>query len=548
MKPGAVAYARVSTMSQVEKDVDGDGFSIPTQIEATRRKAEALGAEMYKEFIERGESARSADRPVLQEMLDYIEANEEIRYLIVFKLDRFARSVEDHVQIRMRLQQAGVRLISCSENIDESPSGRLLEGVMSAVAAFYSQNLAQDASRGMEKKARMGGTPNKCSLGYRNVILDIDGRRIRTVEKDPVRAPIIQWAFEAYADEEWSLYDLLTEVNARGLRTRGTRRSPEHALYLSTLHAMLRNPYYTGVVSWKGVQYPGRHEPLVSEELFERVQQRLDANRNGVRQRVYSNEAKGVLFCGVCGSRLSFSYFKGGAYAYWYCLSRTSRRGNCISPYYDPERIFEAVLSVWRNLPFDESWAEALRMDLAEFLKSRRKSRTRTRAAQVRLIARLEAKQNKLVDSYLEDSEAVPISVLKRKQQELKDELRAARNALSKIDADYVDIEPYVEESLAKVLKGEAAYKQASPESRKLMNQIFEKIRIYPDDPAEAQLRQPFELMAQHATLRHKLESASRRRATGKANTPALFLRHSSIKRVLVDATGFEPVTPSVSS
>lgn len=103
----SVSYLRVSTKEQAERDGDPEGYSIPAQREANRRKSETMGAPIIEEFVDRGESARSADRPELQRMLTYVRTNLGVRYVIVHKVDRLARNRADDVTINLALQQAG---------------------------------------------------------------------------------------------------------------------------------------------------------------------------------------------------------------------------------------------------------------------------------------------------------------------------------------------------------------------------------------------------------------------------------------------------------
>lgn len=112
----AVTYQRVSTKEQASKGRRDEGFSIPAQREANARKAESLGARIIAEFVDAGESARSADRPV-QRMLEYIETH-QITYCIVHKVDRLASNRLDDVEIHRCLVEAGVTLVSATENID----------------------------------------------------------------------------------------------------------------------------------------------------------------------------------------------------------------------------------------------------------------------------------------------------------------------------------------------------------------------------------------------------------------------------------------------
>ena len=98
----AVLYLRVSTKEQAERGGETEGFSIPAQREACRRKAEALDAVVVDEFVDRGESAKTADRPELQRMLDVWQPSEDVEYVIVHKVDRLARNRADDVQIDLR--------------------------------------------------------------------------------------------------------------------------------------------------------------------------------------------------------------------------------------------------------------------------------------------------------------------------------------------------------------------------------------------------------------------------------------------------------------
>lgn len=214
----AVSYIRVSTRGQAERGGAEEGFSIPAQREANKRKAASLGALIVKEFVDRGESARSANRSELQKMLRYLRETPEIDFCIVHKLDRLARNRADDVEINKAFDEAGVRLISTSENIDQTPGGMLLHGIMSSIAEFYSRNLANEAIKGMSQKARSGGTISKAPLGYRNVrTRDEQGREVRTVELDPERAPLMRLAFSEYATGRWTVRQLAEHLSGLGL-------------------------------------------------------------------------------------------------------------------------------------------------------------------------------------------------------------------------------------------------------------------------------------------------------------------------------------------
>ena len=163
----AVIYLRVSSSQQADTDYDKEGFSLPAQREACTRKAGAMGVAVIAEYIDRGESAKTANRAGLQALLARL-TDGDVTHVIVHKVDRLARNRADDVQIAMQIRSAGALLVSATENIDETPSGLLLHGIMSSIAEFYSRNLATEIMKGTTQKAKKGGTPFKAPLGYLN--------------------------------------------------------------------------------------------------------------------------------------------------------------------------------------------------------------------------------------------------------------------------------------------------------------------------------------------------------------------------------------------
>lgn len=152
------------------------------------RKAAELGAKVVREFVDAGESARSADRDGLKDMLAFITAT-RVNICIVHKLDRLARNRADDVAIHQALLSAGVTLVPATESIDQTPAGMLVHGIMSSIPEFYSRNLAAEVTKGLTQKVAQGGTPMRAPIGYLNVRkTDEQSREVRTVEVDPERA------------------------------------------------------------------------------------------------------------------------------------------------------------------------------------------------------------------------------------------------------------------------------------------------------------------------------------------------------------------------
>jgi site-specific DNA recombinase len=313
----AVIYLRVSSAGQLNTDRDAEGFSIPAQRDACVRKAQSLGAVMVGEYVDKAESARSAQRPQLQAMLERLAAERDIDYVIVHKVDRLARNRLDDATINMAIQAAGATLVSVSENIDETPSGTLLHGIMSSIAEFYSKNLATEIVKGMSQKAKTGAYPGHVPVGYLNGREVFDGRDISVVQVDDERAPLITWAFEAYASGNYSLLQLTEALEGKGLTTKTTPKFGSKPLVVRHVHNMLRNRFYIGMFNWSGVEHVGNHTPLTSVETFAKVQSILHSRGvSGERQRKHPHYLKGTLFCARCKSRLSYLYAQGRSQRY----------------------------------------------------------------------------------------------------------------------------------------------------------------------------------------------------------------------------------------
>ena len=140
----AISYLRVSTREQASKGRPLTNFSIPAQRDAVRRKADQLGAAIVEEFVDAGASAKSADRPDLMRMIQYVKTN-KVAYCIVHKVDRLARNRADDVTIHLALQRGrGHARLGDGEH-RRDPSGMLLHGIMSTIAGVL---LPQPRRRG----------------------------------------------------------------------------------------------------------------------------------------------------------------------------------------------------------------------------------------------------------------------------------------------------------------------------------------------------------------------------------------------------------------
>ena len=457
--PVAVIYARVSPgKGQAAKADEPDGYSIPAQLEACKRKAQSLGAIVVEEFVERSESAKTSDRPQLQRMLIYVR-EQRVNYVIVHKVDRLARNRADDIAINLALNEVGAELVSVSENIDQTPSGLLLHGIMSSIAEFYSRNLAHEVMKGSLQKAKSGGTPGKAPVGYLNIRQVVNGLEGRTVVVDPQRGPLMSWAFEAYATGDWTVRRLLNELTERGLTSVPGPRRPSKPLQVSQLHRLLHHPYYVGIVRYKGVLYPGKHEPLINQETWQRVQELLTArNISGERRRDHEHYLKGSIFCGQCGSRLIVTHAKGrgGTYPYFICIGRQEKRTTCEQRALRIELVEEAIVKHYATVELPADELSSLRAMLEEDLTKLRLDSERERRAQTRRVRNVEAERQKLLAAHFAD--AIPLDLLKSEQARLTAEVASAERRLGAVEQDFKKAEANLQRALQRIGNCERAY------------------------------------------------------------------------------------------
>jgi hypothetical protein len=153
-------------------------------------------------------------------------------------------------------------------------------GGLAAINEFYSANLSEEVRKAMRQKVLQGGWPHQAPRGYKSVPDEAD-RRLPV--PDPEQAPAIRWAFEQYAFGDSSLRQISNGLEERGVRTSMAKRHTP-----SQVRRLLSNPFYMGRIAWCDLNVPGRHEPLVSRELFEQVQHMIRKRNHwtGIRGQV----------------------------------------------------------------------------------------------------------------------------------------------------------------------------------------------------------------------------------------------------------------------
>lgn len=325
----SVRYLRVSSPGQVETEYNPEGISLPAQRDACIARERELGSVHVTEFVEPGQSAKTIEhRPAFKAMLTYLKTHPSVRYVIVYALSRFARNRYDDAVTMMALKQMGVLLISATEkNLDDTPAGRMMHGMLAVFNEYQSEQSGADIRYKMGQKViKHGGTIGQAKIGYLNETVRHEGHKVNTIAVDPERAPFIKMAFELYATGRYNYHALQETLTEAGLRTRGDRRYGPRPVSIHKIGDMLQDRYYLGYITYDGVEYKGRHEPLIGQELFDQVQRVLFTERRaGTRQRTHNHYLKGLLWCHRCAHRLIISPGRsktGQQYFYFICRGR----------------------------------------------------------------------------------------------------------------------------------------------------------------------------------------------------------------------------------
>jgi site-specific DNA recombinase len=475
----ALSYARVSS-----KEQEKEGFSIPAQQKLLQSYAANNHFIIAQDYVD-VETAKATGRTNFEQMVRYLKTHPNVRTVLVEKTDRLYRNLRDWVtldelDIEIHLVKEGIVLSRESRS-----SEKFVHGIKVLMAKNYIDNLSEEARKGMQEKAEQGFWPTGAPLGYLNV-LGPDGKKI--IVPDPKTAPIIAHLFGWYASGTLSLRELAEQARSAGL----VYRRSGGPVPMSNIHSILRNRIYTGEYEWKGHHYRGRHQPLITRELWQRVQGVLDGRnarktRRGKRDFAFS----GLMNCGHCGCAM-VGELKKGRYVYYHC---TGYKGKCDEPYVREEVIADKFSSILGRLSFADEvlqWVStALRESHSDQKKEHESAIARLQAECDRIQNRIHAMYVDKLDGRIDRSFYVQMSEQWRVEQEkLMQEITLHRAA----DQCYLDEGVRLLE-LAQTSQRLFA-KQEPREQRRLLNFVLSN-STWKSGELSVVFRQPFDLIAE---------------------------------------------------
>ncbi len=410
----AVIYCRVSSSRQKE-----EGHGLESQEHRCRQHAEAKGYEVEETFPD--DVSGGGDfmkRSGMVALLNYLDAQPHKRYVVIFDdLKRFARDRDFHFKLRRAFKQRGAIVECLNYKFEDSPEGEFVETVFAAQGQLERQQHARQVEQKMRARVENGFYCFGPMLGY-SYGEHSDGGSIL---KPDEFAPIVKEALEGFASGR---FQTATEVK-RFLESHPAvlQKRPGHK-HLQAAFKLLRRPIYAGYITiekWGLHLVPGKHEPLISFDTWQNIQDRLDGNANAPARKDIRADfpLRGFVTCSCCGNAMTAAWSKGRStlYPYYFCQTRNcpDRRKNIRKEKIEGE--FEALLKDLRPSAQSFKLVRAMMQDCWETFRQTAVQSASEAKAQIREIER---KTDALVERILATDSPALVTAYETQVQKLE--------------------------------------------------------------------------------------------------------------------------------
>lgn len=459
--PKAVIYLRVSSKEQKE-----EGYSIPAQRKLLLDFARANGFKVVKEY-EDNETAKSAGRANFGEMIEFIKQNKDVEVILVEKTDRLYRNFKDYVTI----DDLGVTvyLVKESEILGKNSTShqKFIHGIKVLMAKNFIDNLSEETKKGMLAKAESGVYPNgMLPVGYK--LANVGDNSYPVV--DEANKDLAIQIFELYASGQYSLDSLIKKIKDEGLFNPESFPSSSRMKVItkSTLYRILHNPFYYGDFLWKGKLYHGNHTPLISKQLWDKVQGKLLSYHEGAPVYKYNSlifAFKGLLTCGECGRSITAerkTKLSGRKYVFYHC---TKFNRKCEQGYTNEEKIDQQMLAELSKLNMPQKAIDYVTNGLKQSLNLKRNTEDKAKQNLEEQKQKLENRMSVLYEDRLDRT--ITKDFYDRKSAEYETKVKDLEQKISRYTQADFDYYQFGSKILELANKASFLYKNALPEEKR---------------------------------------------------------------------------------
>lgn len=340
----SVIYARVSS-----KEQEDTGYSLDAQEKLLKEYAIKHELDVAKVFRVSESASGKQIRATFNEMFDFV-SKKSIPIILCEKIDRLTRNMKDAASVSDWIQEDPKREVhfvkeSFIVNKNTRAHENLVWDMKVAIARFYTNNLSEEVKKGLAEKLRQGWLPTKPPRGYKTI--GEKGHKTHVIDEET--APLIRKMFKLYATSHYSIKKLVEVMRESGLRSSLGRSVPK-----SRIASLLGDPFYIAKIRYNGVVHQGKHEPLISEELFEKVQQVMHGRSTPHYQKHFPT-FRGLIHCVNCNGLVTWETQKGHWYGHCNYYRDCPRRGfvkqeeieKQLLPYFDQISIKSGRLLDW---------------------------------------------------------------------------------------------------------------------------------------------------------------------------------------------------------
>lgn len=326
--------------------------SLSGQVNELRKIVERDNLEY--ETIEESMSAKEPGRPLFNQMIKDIQKG-KYNAIYCWKIDRLTRNPIDAGTLQYLLQKGTIKYIKTPEKTYYPEDNAVMLGIEQGMANQYIRDLSTNVKRGNREKLSQGGWPGNAPYGYLNDKVN------KTIVIDPRRASYVKRMFELYAKDGKSYGQVADILFSEGLRTNTGKKVTK-----SNIQRIISSKFYMGIMERDGKLYPGKYEPLVSRELFEKAKE-VAENKSRPRPKTLSFALTGFLKCENCGCVLTATRIEREVkkYDYYYC---TNGKGGCNERkiYMRENYLYEKIGNLLESLAFDTELIEIIYQEKLE--------------------------------------------------------------------------------------------------------------------------------------------------------------------------------------